>query len=197
MGVLIPEGYGQLAISFACAGKPNDFVSTIGIGPLVDPDPEAILASLVTVLTSTDRMFNYLEILSDYRVNGMQLTVMTDTGPISATEGAFLQGTLGGTAPPPNCCYMVRKITARGGRQGRGRMFIPPIWTTETNVDAAGVMTAVARNAIQEVIDDTMTAWLATTFPPVLLHSDADTPDAITSLQLQQTLATQRRRLRS
>jgi hypothetical protein len=197
MGIIIPEGYGQLAIAFNCTGKTTDFVSTIGVDLQVSTDLPAVLDSIRALWTAGGRPLNQGNVLVDYRVSGWTLTKMTGTGPISATLGAEAQGTLTGTPPPPNCSYMVRKITARGGRQGRGRMFFPPLWTSETNVDAAGVLTSVSRNAIQVYIDALMGAWEATTFPPVLLHSDADPPDPITSLSLQQTLATQRRRLRS
>lgn len=197
MGVLIPEGYGQLAIAFNCAGKTTDFVTTIGVDLRVISDLPTVLDSIRGIWVAGGACLNPTNILADYRVNGWTLTWQTDTGPVIATRGAEGQGTLSGAAPPPNCSYMVRKVTARGGRQGRGRMFFPPLWTSESNVDAAGNLTSVARNAIQITIDDVMTDWLATTFPPVLLHSDADAPDDITSLALQQTLATQRRRLRS
>lgn len=75
-------------------------------------------------------------------------------------------------------------------------MFLPPAFCGEAQIDGAGIINpanvATINGRLANLLGDIVAAGLA----PVLLHSDADPPDAITSLSLAPLIATQRRRLR-
>lgn len=79
---------------------------------------------------------------------------------------------------------------------GRGRCFLPPIWTGENNVDAAGVITDFDRGQMQALWDSALTALQGSDCPPVLLHADGSTPDSINTWTINSLCATQRRRMR-
>lgn len=121
---------------------------------------------------------------------------MTSTGPITGSKLRNVTGTKSALTVPINSALLLQKTTARGGRMGRGRCFLPPIWTAEGNIDQSGVVTSFDLSGIQTLWDSALTALLASDCPPVLLHSDGSTPDPITSWTVNQTLATQRRRMR-
>lgn len=115
-----------------------------------------------------------------------------------ATEDTIVTGTdTPSSWMPPQNCVLVKKRTALAGRTGRGRMYLPSWFIIESQVDNIGVILPAAVTAVQGWMD----AWKASVFAAgmthVLLHDNpALTPNGVTSLQVQSTIATQRRRLR-
>jgi hypothetical protein len=104
-------------------------------------------------------------------------------------------GAGGGNPLPNNCTMLVRKITARGGRQGRGRMYLPMIFGSENQVSPTGAVEPVLVGAYQAIADNA--------FPGAnwrLLHDSesagSTVPDQITAFVAQGRIATQRRRMR-
>jgi hypothetical protein len=92
----------------------------------------------------------------------------------------------------------VRKNTARGGRRGRGRIYLP--WfIAEDGVDEVGLITPGTIGAIQAAMDVWRTKLVDFDLPMYVLHnsgiSATGTPDQVTSLRVQGMIATQRRRL--
>jgi len=107
-------------------------------------------------------------------------------------------GTLGTAVLPSNCACLVHKRTARGGRRGRGRLFLP--WVLPEGLVAEnGIITGSEQVLIQTAVS----AWHADLstrgVPMVLLHqagaSSEGPPDAVTSLSVDGMVSTQRRRL--
>lgn len=99
---------------------------------------------------------------------------------------------------PPNCAVLVHKRTQRGGRRGRGRLFIP--WcVSEGNVGENGVIDS----SVVATLQTTLTGWFvdleARGVPMYLLHQDGQTspglPTKVTSLAVDPLISTQRRRL--
>lgn len=196
MGVIIPEGYGLAAFDLQLSGRPTPFVFTLGYGPSTLGVAEAAWTTVVDGLDDANRLFNAPQFSTSYTWLGVRATHMTGTGPIPFTVAKSVTGTKTEAPLPPNTSFLVRKGTARGGRRGRGRMFLPPAWTGEINVDANGNITSGNVTALNlllsNLLDDMDTAGI----PAVLLHSDGGTPDAITAMIAQPLVATQRRRLR-
>lgn len=115
------------------------------------------------------------------------------TGP----SALFTDPTNGGhstTGAASNLCYLVRKNTALGGRQGRGRMYLPGVDEGEVGSDGAVSVGQVA--ALQAALDDFYAALILVTIIPVVLHDDALTPTPMTTAVVQAVAATQRRRMR-
>jgi hypothetical protein len=106
----------------------------------------------------------------------------------------------GGTAAVPGCTpqvsYLLKKITARGGRKGRGRMYLPG--PPEDAVDAYGLLSESQFDALTTAVVDFAAQMLAATNfgKLVLLHTDPlEEPDDFTNFFPETKVATQRRRL--
>lgn len=108
-------------------------------------------------------------------------------------------GGSGGSANlPPNCALLVHKRTQRGGRRGRGRLFMP--WMlNEADVTENGSIGSAAVTAIQTAFTNWYVDLSARGVPMYLLHQEGETapglPTAVTSLAIDPLVSTQRRRL--
>lgn len=118
--------------------------------------------------------------------------------PLVGQDTGTLAGSLTATTLPPNCAVLVHKRTARGGRRGRGRLFIP-WYADEGGVNEDGTLTSTILNPMQTALNGWRTALVAASLPPVLLHDTGLTtpgaPDLITSFTVDPVISTQRRRL--
>ena len=121
--------------------------------------------------------------------------VLTVVGTTSSTGGRAGADSL-------NCgqAILVKKLTARGGRRGRGRCFIP--WAVgDTDVNEVGALTPSVVTALQTAVN----AWLTGVATPakidamVVLHGNGNSlpglPNTVTSLQVDPIVGSQRRRL--
>lgn len=123
---------------------------------------------------------------------------------VVATFGSAVVGTLTQASMPPNVALLVYKKTTRGGRRGRGRLFIP--WALQTaavaedgQIVSSYILTA---NAALEQFRATL---ITSDMPMCILHrpsapgtqkpSVPGTPDPVTQLIASPLVSTQRRRL--
>jgi len=116
--------------------------------------------------------------------------------PITFDLAPWDGGTAAVPGTTPQVSYLVKKLTARGGRKGRGRMYIPG--PPEDAVDAYGQLSESQYDALVTAVADFSAAMLtATNFGKlVLLHTDPlDEPDDLTNMFPEVKVATQRRRL--
>lgn len=72
-----------------------------------------------------------------------------DPGPTASSEVNDSGGT-NLNCPPPNCCILIRKTSALGGRSNRGRNYIPAGYMAESDVDESGALAS-----------GSMATWLA------------------------------------
>jgi hypothetical protein len=103
----------------------------------------------------------------------------------------------GGNSDPgtsPNVAYLVKKNTGVGGRKNRGRMYVPGC--VETKVDSAGIVTPTFQATLQGNFTDWQEAAAVANFTMQILHNSVVDPTVVTSLFVESTVATQRRRLR-
>lgn len=199
---MIPVGHGQLTIPFTLVGDDREMVVTFGFedNPAVSAD--AVAESLQTAWFAMNTMASS-SISTQYTVGPCRVVVNRSLGLFEGQASAARTGTNAALAPvPQNCALLVRKATARGGRQGRGRIFLPPCTENESVISATGDIGAPSvanwNTELAEFLAAAETASLALE----LLHSEVEPPgttpppDNITSLLAQRILATQRVRLR-
>ena len=185
--MIIPAGYAQASVHYDFEAHGTDdgrvvfgilaAAYNVGLAEIVF---SSWRDSFDTV-TATDVAFTFAEIRTSDDL------VYVSTSPAAG-------GTVGGGSTPPNCAYLLKKVTSLGGRKHRGRSYIPGVpreW-----VDGAGAISVIHQSNVQEAgvafrdflgdVDCSMQ----------LLHTDATTPDEVIAWNCQQLLATQRRRLR-
>lgn len=201
MALIIPEGFAQVTIPLLHVGQSREAVVTFG----VESNP-------ISPTSECDAIFAVWE-----QEIGPLIDEGVIQGPCRATfgtasgEGLSVEGTdtfvAGGTASkvPSNVALLVRKMTSRGGRRGRGRMYVP--WLlNDSEVDDVGNVTgtfvAAAQVAFNQFLEGLAAAAPAGPFAPMhILHSDGGStspgsPNEVTSLVVDPLVATQRRRLR-
>lgn len=118
------------------------------------------------------------------------------TGP-AYEYGGSATGAVGGESVEPSIAALVTKSTAIGGRQGRGRFYLPGM--PESYLDPGGTLTSTGILQGQSCADAWLAAMVALDLQPVLLHSvgtSDTTPEDITALTVQARYGSQRRRNR-
>jgi hypothetical protein len=93
---------------------------------------------------------------------------------------------------------LVHKGTARGGRRGRGRLFIP--WClNNSDIGEDGLIGTTSMSSRQSAMNVFLAKLATESVPMVLLHDQGLTapgsPDAVTYLNVDKLISTQRRRL--
>lgn len=197
MGVFIPDGYSMVRLGWRCTGDQETMVSTFGVQHPIASDPQTVAGLihdnyLLTAGKPADSLPSYI-------IQPTSITHHEGTEIVEAIAGTPVAGTnaaVGGPLPV-NCAVLLTKRTARAGRKGRGRMYLPPFQSIETGVDAAGFIAPADITALTTRWASFRTALIAVDLLPVLLHADElDTPNLITSWAIEGQIATQRRRLR-
>lgn len=129
----------------------------------------------------------------------VELRVGQDGGDALAVSGTHIAN--GGTvqsAAPSNVAVLIQKRSTRGGRRGRGRMYVP--WLiSDANVNEVGIIVAGTVTAIQTECIDFLAGLTAASTGMVLLHntggSAPGSPDVVNALIVDNLIGTQRRRL--
>lgn len=197
MGVVIPVGFGQVALDHVNVADPEPMTTLFGFDYTAsNPDPNVIADTFFTFLTGTNGMLQLSTVSSGVTIGPFRVAVNTAGGLLSGVGALSGVGTSAVAPPPNNCSWLLQKRTARGGRKGRGRSYLPPVQLDETNVSSTGVVGIATRNAFQTRVNLFRTDALANSLELVLLHSGAEAPDALTSLIVDSRIATQRTRLR-
>lgn len=187
----IPLHFSQVNIQVTGTALPTGAEMTFGVSNPTDFPPDQVGGF---VATNWDTAVVQAFFASTSAITAIKVKNGTDaTGP-SAVFGCNLPGLGSATAVPPNVSILVHKITGAGGRQGRGRMYMP-CWV-EGTVDHAGVVDATLRANLQTNLNNFRIAMAADDLPLVLLHGDLLTPYPIDILTVDTRAATQRRRLR-
>ena len=189
--MIIPAGFAQVNIRFAGAPLPTGAEITFGVNPSGATTPSLVAAAVEDALDTS----GVLAPLS----NAITVqSILVKEGPNSTgPSGEFPSVQGGGTAgnvSPPNVAAIVRKNTGIGGRHGSGRFYLPGI--IETVVGDDGVLGGSFVLGLQADLDEFLIALAANDAAMTLLHSDATSPNLVTSLLLSDRAATQRRRLR-
>lgn len=191
----IPAGYAQANFVFAGASVPTGAEVTLGLNVGTYGGTATDAAGDVNGAWDTANI-NTLQVITCELVRVVVKFGPTATGPTGINTNV-VSGTDASPGTPANFSYLVHKVTAFGGRAGRGRMYIPGV--DETQVNDAGDIDSTLTDAMTTAMgvfrDELNTADLE----PVLLHgedSPITLPSPITAFVCDGVGGTQRRRMR-
>jgi len=188
--MIIPSGFSQHTYLFSGPSLPFGAAVTIGVDHTgtssIEQEGQDCRDAWITEVLPLQHV--------DVQLDGL----FVKRGP-NATGQSYLapstaNGTTSGDAMSPNVTALVKKTTALGGRQGRGRMYVPGL--IEANVGGGGALAGAFQGNLQDGIDAWAAACVIANCQPMLLHNDLLSPTEITAFAIDAKVATQRRRLR-
>ena len=191
---VIPSGFAQINWKFTGTSAPRGAEVTLGVnissfaGSAADAAAAAITAYNDNVDPITPATVTLASVLVKFGPNA--------TGP-SAEVPSGNAGSGGGASASPNVAWLVHKVTALGGRAGRGRMYWPGV--QESEVDPSGTLSSAFVTGAQTAMDGFLADLGTALLIPVVLHSETSplsAPTTITELTVDGVAATQRRRMR-
>lgn len=200
---VIPPGHAAISLELAHASMPRSAFLTWAVTPNGVAAADIANKVLLAVMTPAGSLFSIID--SNVTIVSATARVGQDGGePIVYVAESGAVGGKGGATLPPNCAVLVHKRTARGGRRGRGRMFIP--WASGvTDVGESGILGSTHRTTLQTCMNTFHAACVTQGVPMTLLHSNSEPgtdnptppglPDPVTSLLVDSIVSTQRRRL--
>lgn len=194
---IIPPGFAQYIMPITRAGDPDAYAVTwandvdLSAAPTLQEYVNEIQADFVTKWTSS--------FPNDCTIGPVTMRFGQDGGDplvlIASTTGT---GTNNTDFLPQNAALLVQKRSLLGGRRNRGRLFMPVL--TEGAVNEVGQLSPTQLTSYQNVANSWLSSYnneIGAFGDMVILHSSGDsTPTPVTSLVVQGTIATQRRRLR-
>lgn len=192
MPLVLPDGFGLCTIHWRIGAQGGDAVTVIGV--------ENSGTAFVKASTVKDAVENnLLPEMGDAVILERVKVTQRDGAVYSQGEwGSGQNGEVAQSILPPNCTYLVRKLTTGLGRPGRGRMYLPgPL---ENEVTNSGYLSPSRVTSLQNAVEQ----FLVDTGPQVIFHRDpldpsnydADPPTELFSFSVEAQIATQRRRLR-
>ena len=192
--MIIPSGYGQVNFIYTGTAVPLGAEWTMGFENPNDQDVGTIAANMSVAYDDSD--------LESVIGIGADLTgILVKLGPNSTGPSVLLPTSIasdGGTpSDSPGTSTLVHKITALGGRAGRGRFYLPA--TPDAGVALGGGLTPTFIGQVNDRLGTFLTDLQGGDNPPVVLHgvgSPISTPTVITDLLVDAQIGTQRRRNR-
>jgi hypothetical protein len=189
-------GYCDVSIEHTLTGFTRPAYVTFGVDPTAT-DPLIVAGSILAAIQASN---SYKSITAlTVTLTGIRVAMGTDgTADLSVDYPISVVGGASGAKTPAQVAVLCHKRTARGGRRGRGRMFIP--WgVSESDVGEAGNIGTSALATINTAMGNFLTALQTQAVPMVILHGEGLTPlgapDLVTSLVCDAVTSTQRRRL--
>lgn len=199
MSTVIPNGYGQVSIRYNLSGDLEPMYTVWGFKNDAAATDPSLTADVIQGYWTDSTSIGAPGIrYTGWSIGPSTVTLGTLTGPVTAPGTITSSPSAGvGATLPQNCTCLIRKTTTRGGREGRGRSYVPACMFQEGDVSAVGVILNTVVTNMQTRINAFLNLMAAGDFPVHLLHSDVLTsPDVVSSCQFQSVIATQRRRLR-
>lgn len=197
-----PPGFAQVSVEMQQATVSRPAYITFGVDP-TDTDPLLVGAAIGGTIAAAGSLVSMLD--SSVTVTAVRVSLGTDGGEdIVGIHPMSLPGTTTKTALPPNCAMLVHKVTTRGGRRGRGRLFLPWV-VSENNCDEGGIIDSSVLTSSQTALGVWRAGLATAQCPMVILHDPSPpgtvhpttpgAPNLVTSLVADRLISTQRRRL--
>lgn len=185
MGYVIPPSYSRVTLEYA-PGSPMGSNIVTGFG--VDTPPGDNLLDKVHQWWDES-----LKLRTSNKYTLLRIEARNDVSVEEQTVGAT--GSLTDPPAPPNTAALIRFGTGLVGRQYRGRMYLPGV-LLDSEVRDDGTINDTVQASILGVMLYLKDLLDTSDYAPVILHSGVGTPTTITSINVESTVATQRRRLR-
>lgn len=191
-----PSGYADCSIQISRADMTRPAYVTFGVSTGL-ADPIAVAALIQGTIPGAGGFVPFIDVQCS--VTEVRVSLGTASGEdVVGTDSTITAGTKALTAMPPNVAALVHKTTARGGRRGRGRMFIP--WALgSSDVNENGTLVPASRTTLQTAVNAWTTKLQVAGVGMVILHaagkSTPGTPNVVTGFTVDNIVSTQRRRL--
>jgi hypothetical protein len=197
MTQVLPNGYANHKIKFGLSGSSHVSIITLGVQNADSNNAADVGSAIRSAFFSTSRPFALANIATGWSYLGDETNVMlagVETFDVHTVSNA---GTKSASAVPINAAVLCVKNTGVSGRRNKGRMFVPPFYFLEADVDMAGVISPTPLAAYQTLFNSAWSDLDTNNVPPVILHSVSEVaPTIITSFTISGLMATQRRRMR-
>lgn len=195
-------GFCTCAIEIKHTALARSAFITFGADPTAT-DPFAIAASVNVAASATGSLKAILD--TNCSIIGSRVSLGTDgTEDVVGSATTAVVGLKSVSGIPPNVALLVHKRTARGGRRGRGRFYIPFAVNTAAITEDGRIAPAEV-TTLQTAMDTFLTQINTTVGPMVVLHrtsapgvdhpTNPGPPSTVTGLAVDNLVATQRRRL--
>lgn len=197
MPTTIPANASLGILRWTVAGDPEEQLCTIGfVGPPED-DAVAQANALYLAAVATDSLTGVPAMNAPWTFVGTTVYKRLSGDPVVGEFVLPITQTAGSeTALPSNCALLMKKNTARPGRMGRGRCFLPTALIDESSVDHNGTIASTPYGLIAGRISNFYDEMVSRELFPALFHADGSAGDLITSFGLDTRIATQRQRMR-
>jgi len=200
---IVPPGFADCSVEIRHSAMARSAFITFGVEPDAVAADQVATKVLVALAGTAGSLINNLD--SSTNLIAVTARIGQDGGePLVYVAESGAVGGKGVTGVPPNCAVLVHKRTARGGRRGRGRLFIPFLIGT-SDVAETGILQGSQRTTWQTMCNTILTALTTQGVPMVVLHSASEQgvgapttpglPNKVTSLVVDPLVSTQRRRL--
>lgn len=192
---LIPAGHAQCRAVFDSEGPSDPVMVVTG-----HVRPSGLTAGVIASTVANSLWGGPGSLLSMMADSFTLIRVDCDmnpgTGDIEQGQwNGSLSGGLGGTAVPPQVAVLIKKVSSLAGRRNRGRMYVPGLEGASCGPD--GIVNPTPLGNWQAAADAWLAASVTNGVDAVILHeTPPDTATPILSLEVQATVATQRRRVR-
>lgn len=189
-------GYGDVSVEIRHSLLSRSAFITFGVDP-VETNPSTVATKVGLAIAATDSLLVALD--ANTTIPTIRVSLGTDgSEDLVHVHSTVLAGSGSGETVPANCAVLVHKITTRGGRRGRGRLFLP--WAIpETDVDEAGRLSGIRFTNLGVYMSTFLTKLADNAVPMVVLHGPGKTtmgaPNVVTSMYVDPLISTQRRRL--
>lgn len=192
MSLIIPDGFGEAVIEFDfLAGASNPLAIVFGY---INDGAQSAVQNATIIRDEFESNVMVSSAISN-NIQMLRVSVLQNPGGVSAVVASAVTGPGGGSALAPNTSYLIRKSTALGGREGRGRIYMPGPMTSTVN--EGGTLTVATITNLNTAFTAFNTNLGSNSIEMYLLHSAAVTaPSPVLSLSADALVATQRRRLR-
>lgn len=192
--MVIPAGYAQSTITYSGTGTRFPAAVVMGwdvSGTSLDPLGVAEVIQAWAASTPARAALSNTMFVSGIRVKFGP----TATGPDAVVAAPDSTGSLSMERPAANVAVLIRRITALGGRHGRGRNYWP--WLGEGNLLFDSSWSSTGTTLAGTAYSALISALASEDVYGVVLHSDPLVPPTeVTGYAVQSVAATQRRRLR-
>jgi len=187
----IPDGYGIATIKVIRVADSVLESTTCGFK---NNAGDSAPANATAIASAWLARFSAAETLDSYTFEGVNVLQVRSGVEESGEHVSATAGTLNADPVSPAVAVRITKQTLRAGRKYRGRMYLPPAYLAEANVDGGGIIDSATVASIQSNITAFQGDLAAIDLPAYLLHADLSTPTAIFSFEVRNSVGTQRRR---